>query len=186
MISKKTIYDKWNNVKKNITLNLIVIDIETSIDKYIIQVAYNIYNSKLELIKSYNQLINENVNKVDFYNKFSLEEIKKYGVSPISMLNELNSDLLLCSHVIGHNISFDISNLKKYFTKYIIPHYFPLKTVCTMLKTRFIYKKNLKLSYLYAYCYGKEMDNHAHEADYDIFITFECFKFLYLNNLITI
>jgi len=181
------IYKIWNEIKNTYILNLMVLDIETSIEGYIIQVAYNIYNSKFQLIKQYNKLINENVYKVDYFKKFTLSDICKHGIHPIDMLKELDVDLLMCSRVIGHNISFDISRIKKYYIKYyskcnIIP-YFP-KSICTMNKTRHIFGKAPKLCNLYHYCFGVLPDDNVHDASYDIQITFDSFVFLFKNNLI--
>lgn len=160
-----------------------VLDIETSLCNHIVQVAYNVYDNSFKLVKKYNNLINENLFITDYYNKYTIEEIHK-GVDPVSMLNELNDDLLRCSFVICHNVGFDVPRIKKYFEKYNIKinHF---KTFCTMLKTKHLFNKRPKLIELYLYCFNKEPDEtRTHLADYDIEITFDCFKYLIESKII--
>jgi DNA polymerase III alpha subunit (gram-positive type) len=162
-----------------------ILDIETSIDQYILQIAYNIYNRKtFELILSIDRLINEHVNKVDYYRKISLNDIKRKGLDVRYVFLELKHYLSFCSHVVCHNIAFDMSRINKYFNKLNIEFNEPIK-VCTMklssnwcnLKTKNGRKKPPKLFELYYCCFGcnPNMDK-CHSADYDVEITVMCLK----------
>lgn len=162
-----------------------VLDIETSRDQYILQIAYSIHNRKtLEKVYSVDRLINEHVNKVDFYKKISLAEIKRNGLDVKFVFEELKYHLGFCSHVVCHNIAFDMTKINKYFMKLNIPFVEP-KRVCTMkssstwcnLKNKKGGKKVPKLCELYYCCFGKPPEtDKCHSADYDVEITVMCLK----------
>ena len=192
---KKILYESNNQQKSFNYRTFIVLDIETALSGEIIQVAYNIYNKNLVLIKEYNVLINENINKVDFFNKYTLKTIKKYGISPIAFLKELANDFDTCKYIICHNVAFDMSRIYKYFEKYKIKLNHKPIPFCTMKNTKHICSvknikgklKNPKLEELYFYCFGVKPDNSkTHSANYDIEITFECLHYLYSKKLITL
>ena len=93
-----------------------------------------------------------------------------------------------------HNIKFDTDKLVKYFTKLKINYKMP-KPICTMRLSKdrlgLINSKGWakfpKLSELYTYYYGEEPDQtKTHTADYDIHLTFLCFKAIHSDNLIKI
>jgi DNA polymerase III epsilon subunit-like protein len=168
---------------------VIVIDVETSITRDLIQVAYMIYDENFELIKFSNIFINENIYKRDYYNKISLFDIVTFGKHPTNVLPTIARDMDDCDYVIGHNISFDIGVLYKYFKKYNIPHKIH-PTFCTMKTTRDICQlvnkngapKYPKLSELYYYCFDEEPDHaRCHDAFYDIEMTYLCYKHLITN-----
>ena len=173
-----------------------VLDIETTDNSNeIIQIAYNIYNLNFILIKECNKLINENINKTDYYNKITLKEIKTFGYNPIIVLKELIRDMEKCKYIIGHNISFDMSRIYKYINKYKMNIIHKPINFCTMSTTKYIcglknckgISKNPKLAELYKYCFHIEPDNtKTHSANYDVEITFECFYYLYKKNLFNI
>jgi hypothetical protein len=174
--------------------NIIILDIETSDvifgQRYIVQIAYEIYDLDMNFIKKENIYINNGYknNKliIDFFKKLE-KQIKKHGVSLSDALDKLIIDLNTCRYFVAHNINFDINhinnniyNLKKEQIK-IIP-------ICTMRHTKELVRaknknmklKNPKLSELYKYLYGLDMDESdiggSHCGDYDVEITALCFK----------
>ena len=170
--------------------NIMVIDVETAKTGELIQIAYNIYDSNFDVIKEYNCLIDEGIGKVDFYEKYTIDDIVNNGLDPRDVFHEIKHDIKECSHVIGHNIAFDMGKIDKYFEKLNISYKKPI-SVCTMHKTKNLCKllnkrgqlKPPKLSELYFHCFGTEPDNtKTHTANYDIEITFMCFYYLYQNN----
>lgn len=174
--------------------NIMVLDVEAALTGELIQIAYNIYDSKFKTLVKRNFLINENINKVDFFNKFTLEQIHNYGMEPTKVLNLLKKDFLKCGYIVCHNISYDCSKLTKYFNKYNIKYTFP-NHICTMKTTRDVIglknklgnNKMPKLSELYYYCFNKEVDEDlCHSADFDIKITFDCLKKLIKLKIITL
>lgn len=186
--SIKQLYEFKSNVF------IMVIDIETALTGEIIQIAYNIYNMNFELINQNDYLINENIGKVDYYGKYSIKDIIKDGLKPMMVFLKLKSDIEKCSLVIGHNIAFDISRIDKYFNKLNITYNKP-KMLCTMYKSKSLCNlvnikgkpKSPKLSELYFFCFNEDPDNtKTHTADYDIDITYKCFKYLYERKLINL
>lgn len=164
----------------------IVLDVETSRSGFLIQVAYAMYDREFNQVKAVDVLVNECSNKTDFYKKFSLEQIIMEGLSPYDVLSELSSDFAECGHIVCHNAAFDTRILRTYFEKYNVAHTMP-DIICTMklsksfcgLKDVRNRPKNPKLSELYAICCGEDADSEQqHSADYDIHITFKCFKHL--------
>lgn len=167
--------------------NFMVLDIETTKYRDIIQIAYDIYDKNFNHISNINTLVNEGIGQRDYYERFTIEEIYENGRDPIDVLLELRNHLNLCKYIVCHNVVFDVKNIYRYFERYNIhvPHR-PLE-ICTMLKSRKLCKcldknnkiKNPKLSELYFYCFGELPDeSQTHTANYDIHITFKCFKYL--------
>lgn len=172
--------------------NLMCVDVETSRYGKLIQVAYNIYNSEFKIIKSYDTLIDDGVNEVDFFEKYTIDEIMLCGVSSREAFAIIKKDIDKCSHVVGHNISYDMRKLDEYFEKLRIPYNKP-ERICTMrtsvnfckLPSKGKVHKVPKLSELYKVCFNKEPDNtKTHTANYDIEITWDCFKHLYEKKII--
>ena len=175
-----------------IRTNIMVIDVETAKTGELIQIAYNIYDEEFNVIKQFDSLINEYNGKIDFYEKYSLDEIMCDGRDVYDVFYEIQDDMEICSHVVGHNISFDMGKIHKYFTKLEISYIKPI-SICTMakskqtlnLKNKRGHIKPPKLSELFVYCFGHEPDNSkTHTADYDIEITFMCFYKLYVDGII--
>ena len=192
------LYDKIKNInikEKYKLSNIIILDIETTglfNNDYIIQIAYNIYNKNLDCIAKKNFIINENVNKTDFYNLFSLSLIKKKGLDVNYVFNILKHDINNCKYIIGHNISFDIRFIDRYFKKLDIICDLS-KSICTMnLSKNYLQLKNIKgsiknpkLIELYNYFYTEEQNiGTLHDASCDIEITYLCFIKLIKHNLI--
>lgn len=172
--------------------NLMCVDVETSRYGKLIQVAYNIYDSKFRFIKSYDTLIDDGVNEVDFFEKYTLDDILLYGISSREAFAIIKEDIDACSHAVGHNISFDMRKLNEYFEKLRIPYNKP-EQVCTMrtsvnfckLPSKGKAYKVPKLAELYKICFDKDPDNtKTHTANYDIEITWDCFKHLHQKKII--
>lgn len=184
---------KINTSKSN--TNIIVLDIETtglSDQDYIIQIAYNLYDKEMNCLSKHNYLINENVDRTDYFNRFTLDEIKEKGLSAEVVLNQLKDDLDECRYIVGHNISFDVEKINCYYSKYNIECIMP-KSICTMKTSKYKLKlkntkgwiKNPKLSELYKYYYETDANEDTlHDASYDIDITFLCFIKLIEDGLI--
>jgi DNA polymerase III epsilon subunit-like protein len=184
----------YNKIKP---IKIMVLDTETAGSGEVIQVAYNIYSYYPEIKyfccdSKYDWIIDEKINKVDFYGKFTLNYIKTKGEDPDYVFGILSVHLESCDYIIGHNISFDIDKIVKYFTKLKINYKLP-KSVCTMksskervgLKNIKGWLKYPKLSELYTFYYGEQPDQtKTHTADYDIHLTFLCFKALHSDNLV--
>jgi hypothetical protein len=178
-------------------LILIVVDTETANTGEIIQIAYNIYEyyvktSYYKCISKYDIIINENINKVEYYKKYTLRHIKKYGKDPKDVFTLFSNHIKKCNYLIGHNIIFDTGKIIKYFKKYSIEYIMP-KQLCTMKLSRDHvgllnikgWAKYPKLSELYFFYYKKEPDKtKTHTAEYDIYLTFLCFIGMCKDNLI--
>ena len=183
------------DINVNTDTNYMVLDIETTgltKEDFIIQIAYNVYDNNMDCLTKHNYLINENVNKTDFFNRFTVDEIIEKGLSAEVVLNQLKEDLSKCKYIIGHNISFDVGMIARYYRKYNIECVIP-KSICTMISSKFKLKlkntkgwiKNPKLSELYKFYYSTDANEDTlHDASYDIDITFLCFKKLAEDRLI--
>lgn len=173
----------------------IVLDLETTTYKEIIQVAYTIYDVSFKKIKHVDVLMNEGIGKIDHYKKFTLDDIFTYGKDPVDVLLELVNDLQMCKYLVCHNIAFDAGLIYKYLLKYDIQIINKPTNVCTMkLARKFCNKKDKRgwlkapsLSELYYKCFNEYPDEtKTHSADYDIAITKRCFRYLIENNIINL
>jgi DNA polymerase III epsilon subunit-like protein len=172
--------------------NIIVLDIETTgcINQNIIQIAYYVCDNFFNIIKKCNYLINENINKSDYYNKFTVDYILQNGLDVKHVLKTLSVDLSTCKYIVGHNIiNFDIKHIVKYMNKYNISFLMPCP-IDTMLISKNIVKainskgniKFPKLSELYDYFYTNGVNNELqHDAFYDVTITYKCLLKLILD-----
>jgi len=175
-----------------ITYKIMVLDIETDGKIDIIQIAYNIYDTSLKLMKETNFLINEKTGKTDFFKKIKLTDIKRYGKDPAHVLSELCRDMQNCKYIIGHNIRFDIKHITNYCKKYGIESKFPV-SIDTMILSRNIVKcknklgkiKYPKLCELHKWLFNENVNNsERHLADGDVRITFKCYKELINRKLV--
>lgn len=171
----------------------LVLDLETTKYRDIIQIAYTMYDNNFNELKKINYLINEGIGKIDYYEKFTLEDIYTNGLNPHEALHELRDDMTFSTHLICHNINFDAKLIYKYFSKYnVVIDKKPIE-ICTMKLSKHICQcvdirgriKNAKLSELYLFFFGEAPDEtKTHTADYDIAITARCFQHMLTNNLI--
>lgn len=171
--------EKVPDTEKN---GVMILDIETDGTEYIIEIAYNIYDDDLELIEKKDFVINEDVGKIDFYKKFTLEDIKNEGVHPIIVLEELANDMLQCKYIIGHNINFDLRHIGRYYKKYDIIYEFPHRLDTMQLSRTLVGAKDKngrikfpRLSELYEYLFQCAVEEEeCHRADFDVYITYKC------------
>lgn len=191
---------KLSNIYTKIKpIKLIVLDTETAVSGEVIQVAYNIYLYYPEIkyfvcLSKHDWIIDEKINKVDFYGKYTLRDIRTKGEDPHFVFSVLSVHLEDIDYIIGHNIKFDTDKLVKYFKKLNISYKMPTP-ICTMrlskdklgLTNSKGWAKFPKLSELYTYYFGEEPDQtKTHTADYDIHLTFLCFKAIHNDNLVKI
>ena len=95
--------------------------------------------------------------------------------------------------LVDHNLSFDISNITRYFYNYKVGYKLPdlfdtmvLTKDLMNLKTAKGRKKNPSLNELYKFLFGKSMDtDSAHTADYDVESTMKCYEKLVKGGLLT-
>lgn len=195
---KEYLFDKYDN--STLREYVMVLDIETTEMfkiknenvRYIIQIAYDIYDCDLTLIKHCDYLINENVNKTDFFRRFTITDIRTKGLDAKTVLEYLNSDLKKCKYIVGHNIKgFDIAEIRKYMIKYKLEFIVP-EVIDTMHGTGKIlnlldrrgYIKRPSLRELCNYLNINYDDNVAHNGSTDIYYTYEVFRRLLKNKLI--
>jgi len=147
------------------------------------------------LVSKHNYLVNEQINKIDFYKKFTLKYIKTNGYNIKDVLCKLSDDIKICKYIVGHNIiSFDLVHIHKYFNKYNIQFSTPI-VIDTMLVGKSIFNlrtKNGMLKYpslkeAHSYYYPNEIKTDLqHDASYDVHITFQVFNKFVDNNIISI
>ena len=161
---------------------IMIFDIETDGKQKIIQIGYYIYDNGI--LEKEEDILIRNVNlDIDFYNRFTLDDIIQNGKYPEVALDIFKRDLDQCSYVCGHNIkSFDCPKLKKYAEKYGFDIQFPIIidtmrcSKLTQLKDKRGRLKQPKLSELYEYFFEESLDlDIQHTALYDVEITSKCF-----------
>lgn len=181
-----------SKIKLNNQKNIIFLDIETSMKKTIIQIAYQVYNLNFQFIKEEDIIINNNNNETDYYKKFSLQYIRNKGISPESAMDKLIDDMNCCRYIVCHNIGFDINCIKKYMFRYSKSYNF-IHEICTMNQSRHILKlknkignvKSPKLEELYYFLFHKNPDNtQQHNGCYDVQLLVECFKEMDKRNMV--
>jgi hypothetical protein len=181
-------------VEKKRGTNIMVLDIETDGGMSIIQIAYNIYDSEMKLIRQENFLINEDIGRRDFYKKFTLDDIYVHGKPAPDVLKRLSEDMDICKYIVGHNlISFDVNRIERYYNRYQINYSIP-EMIDTMRHSKqFVNAKNkrgnIKAPKLEELVNKLELVvdlSLAHTADYDVDMTFRAFKKLVEMDIIQI
>lgn len=105
-----------------------------------------------------------------------------------SFINDMNNIDRNKGYVVAHNISFDLTILQNECLKHNIDY--NLKNInytCTMRNYKYFcnaknknnYIKNPRLCELYYKCFGKNPDIILHQADNDVEILLQCFKYLH-------
>ena len=89
--ANKSNRDECNATAKR--TNIMVIDVETAKTGELIQIAYNIYDEEFNTIKEFDSLLNEYIGKVDFYEKYSLDQIMCEGRDPEDVFREIKIDI---------------------------------------------------------------------------------------------
>ena len=162
-----------------------VIDIETTLDKNIVQIALSTYSKKLENIKNYEYIVKGD--KQDYYKQISLEKIKNGNLLK-DVIKDLQNNIDECEIIIGHNVSqFDIPILSKNGLKCnrIIHDTMKCTKDFVNVKNKKGHLKQPNLKELYVKCFKEDPEIESqHNATYDIKITWECYKYLTENKLI--
>lgn len=174
--------------------NIMVLDIETNGRNTIVEIAYNVYDKSLGLIKVADLLLNDGRGTIDYYKKIPLAEIVKEGVKPKEAIKRLAEDLDTCKYIVCHNIGFDMKHISRYICHYGINCHFPIE-VDTMTASRNIVKakskngrlKNPRLEELYKHLFGKSPNtDKCHRGTYDVKITAKCLKKLVDQQVVTL
>jgi DNA polymerase III alpha subunit (gram-positive type) len=163
----------------------IILDVETDGKYNIVQIAYIICDNNNKKLYEKSIYINNGKGIVDYYKKIPLNLIKN-GKTPQSAIIKFINDLLKCDTIIGHNINFDLRILKNYckFHGFTITKFF--NVLCTMKSSyKCVLAKNkngkLKSPKLCELCNFLNIEinlNDFHNAIYDVFATFECYKIM--------
>lgn len=172
-------------IEKLIRKKIMVLDIETDMGgANIIQIAYNIYDTESNLLKSENIIINNGNGSRDYYKIIPIIEILR-GLAPHAALTIFARDLEECAYVVGHNVEhFDMRILTKALKNLDIPvDTNKYKIICTMAGSKKYVGalgkngkiKNPKLSELYKKLFGCEPDCVQHDAKNDIDTAHKCF-----------
>jgi DNA polymerase III epsilon subunit-like protein len=157
--------------------NYICFDVETGDhgeNDDIVQIAYEVYDGNMVLIKS--------------INKYIKDRLQEDGEEFKDVIGEFLIDLNSARYVVGHNVRTDIDhvvrNMERYNVKLSNGSPFDGKVVeCTMkmgmpvcqLKNKIGRLKAPKLGELYETLYCTEMKN-AHDASYDVKYTWHCYR----------
>ncbi len=161
----------------------------------IVQISYMLCNSKLEQIE-----LNDFIIKVNFdiqnsnYHNITNEISITQGIDFNLFCNELYQTLKKCSHIISHNINFDINVIKnelyRIMRNYIINEINNKKLICSMKETAFrniinINQKYPSLKELYTFATYKEITNQ-HNSKFDVINLHEALQQLQYNNIFII
>ena len=120
---------------------------------------------------------------IDYYKKFTKDDIKKFGISPKLVLEKLNDDIELCDAIIGHNIAFDIRKLNIYCDSFGLKFNCPKQIIDTMSMSRNIVNakcknnriKNPKLIEVCNFFKLEIKEEEFHDAFYDVDCTLQCY-----------
>lgn len=170
---------------------------------YIVQLSFLIYDDQEnKIIKKRNNYIKLNedikINKIsESIHKISKYKLDQEGIDIKDILNDLNSLLLECDLIIGHNLNFDKNmfivecernKIKNSFD--IIKKNNNINEYCTMKNSINLCKlenpyypdsyKFPKLSELYFHLFNENPEN-LHNSWFDVLITFKCFYKIYFD-----
>jgi hypothetical protein len=180
--------------------HLMVLDLETNIYGDILQIAYQIYNDKLNLIKEVNSFVaNRIVDHITYdVHKISKAVLSQKGIQFNDVISCFVRDLNDVLYLIGHNIGgSDIKKLRLNISRYNVQittldtnsnikkinDIFESKIIeCTMdkskkmcdLKNKRGHLKKPTLGEVYEFLFGAEMIN-AHDALVDVKHTAKCY-----------
>lgn len=167
-------------------MSVLVLDTETTGLDFekddIIQLAWNIYDSRGKMIKKRNRYIEtERVITNSHIHNITNEKLEEKGISfydamvrLISDLKEFDVNLIVC-----HNKKFDLGMIESNCSrKYIdCSRLSRIESYCTMMNSARKYGKGrwLKLSKLYECLFNKDTPINLHNAVNDAKITAECY-----------
>lgn len=158
----------------------------TNLEKYdnarIIQLTFMKTDSILDEIKLNDYIIYSNnefkVSNTEFHG-ITNEISKSKGTDYQIIYDIFYKELCECTHIIAHNINFDINVIKSELYRrklfHIIIELDKKKLICSMKYFKYIIKaknkngkiKNPSLKELYYYAFNKELEN-AHNSKYDV------------------
>ena len=168
----------------------------TDNDKYktcrMVQFSYMLCNEQLDEIESKNFII-----KVDFkipnsnFHGITDEISKNQGIDINIFLDDFNKTLKKSSHIISHNINFDINVLKNELYRNnknnTIIEIDNKKLVCSMIEMRKIMNMNKYPSLAELYKFATKNDiTKQHNSEYDVMHLHQALKTLYSNNIFKI
>jgi len=188
---EKVVKIEKNEIKININdnpKNYICFDVETNMQNEIVQLAYEIYDENLIVIKTCSNYVKDrSVTKQSTMIHGITNEMLDFGIDFTDIIKEFLIDLNDAKYVVGHNIQFDIKrvicDMQKFNINTNLMDPFENKVIqCTMNMSKKIcnFKKSdgnikpPKLGELYKFYYGKDMKN-AHNAIYDVKYTWLCY-----------
>ena len=162
-------------------------DIEIDGINNILQIAYNMYDNKNNLIHSKEIYIYDGkYSKPYFAGTINEKDIIEKGITPENASNIITNDINNTNIIIGHNIkSFDLRCIKKLNDKFNNKIKDTLIIHDTMIESKNIIQakdkngrlKNPKLDEMLMFLCNKSVDNY-HNALGDIIATFDCYKIL--------
>lgn len=116
-----------------------------------IELGYIIYNTKGDIIKKYNNLINHNI-KINnsFIHGITSDICSKKGLIIDDVLDTFYQDLKECDVLVCHNVDFDknilLNEIYRIKKMELYEHLNNKSTICTLKKTKELYGKRTKLS----------------------------------------
>lgn len=160
----------------------------------IVQISMMVCNENLEQIELVDFIIKAEdftINNSSFHG-ITNEISESKGISFFKVADELNEYLDKVSHLMAHNINFDLSILYSELYRHNLHSIiYKIKSkviVCTMKDTKNIIKlknnygiKDPSLKELYYFVFNKDMEN-AHNSKYDVINLHSSIKKLYDNN----
>ena len=180
------IEENSDNIYKTYKSDKICLDIET--DKYfnILQIAYNMYDDKNNLICSKDFYIYDGIHSKPFFPTINEYDIINNGISLKSASDIVTNDINNTAIIIGHNIkAFDLMRINKLNAKFNNKIKDTLIIHDTMTSSKNIIKtknkkgqiKNPRLDEMLLFLCNKTVENY-HNALGDITATFDCYKIL--------
>jgi DNA polymerase III epsilon subunit-like protein len=170
------------------------------LDRYnsarIVQLSYMITDNQfkqLELIDHIIKRDNYDINNSVFHG--ITNDISDNGIEFDYAFEEFYNSLTKVTHIIAHNIAFDINVIKSELYRrnkiYIINEIDKKILLCTMKHTKGILKiinqygryKNPSLNEIYRFAFNKDMDN-AHNSKYDVINMHAVIKKMYDDNIL--
>lgn len=201
--------------------NILIIDVETTglpirckymmpsdytdLEKYnsarIVQLSAMLCNDKYETIELYDVIVKLHSIHIQNSNFHGItDEISQLHGMPFENVAQKLRELLLkdTSHIIAHNIDFDIPVIKSELHRYGMLEIIELinnKTlICTMKKTKDIVNikskygygnKYPRLSELYTFLFNEPIEN-AHNSKYDVINLHKIIKYLHDNSMLNL
>jgi|SaaInlV_125m_DNA_1040241.scaffolds.fasta_scaffold06629_1 DNA polymerase III subunit alpha len=170
------------------------------LDRYnnarIVQLSYMITDNEFNQIELIDHIIkrdNFDINNSVFHG--ITNDISDNGIEFDYAFEEFYNSLIKVTHIIAHNIAFDINVIKSELYRrnkiYIINEIDKKILLCTMKHTKGILKinnqygryKNPSLNEIYRFAFNKDMDN-AHNSKYDVINMHAVIKKMHDDNIL--